>query len=136
TPSTTDASIGVGFMGAMNADFYTRTTTSNLSATTQCTAACTYCTFSSSIFPSNGLTFTFNPNPQYYNYNIVGSANAFPFGVAAGKRAQWLVRACEFNQPAGASQGDIEGVSFVMRSTATTTFTTITLPLCTVTMSS
>ncbi len=63
TPSTT-ASYGgmtVGLMGATNADYNIRTTASNWSSTTAGSSACVYCTYSSSSYPANGLTFTWAP---------------------------------------------------------------------------
>ena len=59
----TSRSPQVGLRGATNADFHNRTTTTNWSATTQGTLNTDVCTFSSTVFPSNGLTFTYKPPP-------------------------------------------------------------------------
>lgn len=60
TPTTTNSSIQVGLMGATNADFNTRTTTTNWSATTS-GVACSYLTFSPTVYPASGLTFSWTP---------------------------------------------------------------------------
>jgi GEVED domain-containing protein/putative BNR repeat neuraminidase len=126
-PTTSITDVQVGLKGAANTDFKNRTTTANWSATTEGTVNTATCYFNSSVYPANGLTFTWNPNPQFYNYATSVGSNAFPFGIAAGKRVQWLVRAGEFNQPSGATQGDITTVSFYMATTVSTTFTNLTI---------
>ena len=60
TPTTSVADVQVGLMGATNVDYNTRTTATNWSATTP-GVACSYNTFSSTIYPANGLTFTWTP---------------------------------------------------------------------------
>ena len=61
TPATTDGSIGVGLLGATTADFISRTSTTSWTASTAGVTNCDYMTFSSSIYPSAGLTFTWTP---------------------------------------------------------------------------
>src|SRR6185295_8219519 len=57
--ATSSGSVYVGLTGASNSDFQGRTTTSNWAATTAAGSACgSTCTVSSSIRPTNGLTFT------------------------------------------------------------------------------
>lgn len=61
-PTTTDA-FQIGIKGATNTDFNNRTTTSNWSATTAGTANFNTVTYSATVFPASGLTFTFTPPP-------------------------------------------------------------------------
>ena len=63
TPATTDAQIGVGLMGATSADFISRTSTTSWTSTTAGLTNCDYLTFSSTIYPPSGLTFTWTPPP-------------------------------------------------------------------------
>lgn len=138
TPVTT-ASYGgmtVGLMGATNADYNERTTASSWSATTAATTVCSYCTYTSAIYPPNGLTFSWLPAatsyPNFYNYNTNTGGNAFPLGVAAGKEVQWLVKAGEFNQPSSATNGLITSLSIMLSSgavTGTTNFTNFVIKL-------
>jgi hypothetical protein len=132
TTPTYSYSMQTGIMGATNADYNTRTTTTNWAATT-IGAAASYMTYSSSIYPSNGLTFYWLPVPttfpNYYNYNTTVGGNSFPFGVAAGKEVQWLVKAGEFNQPGSAISGLITSLSFYMAAAGAPTYTTFTIKL-------
>ncbi len=66
-------------------------------------------------------------NPQYYNYNNVGSSsNTFPFGQAAGKAVNWLFLAGDFNQPAPLPPGNqITKVYFFITTGGTRTFTNL-----------
>ncbi len=59
--ATTAAAIQVGLRGDSNLDFCNRTTTTDWSATTAGTANNNFCTLSATVFPANGLTFTFTP---------------------------------------------------------------------------
>jgi hypothetical protein len=45
--------------------------------------------------------------PQFYNYNNGTVSNSFPFNLAGGKMIQTLVGPGEFNQPSGATAGNI-----------------------------
>ncbi|HEY3249936.1 MAG TPA: T9SS type A sorting domain-containing protein [Ignavibacteria bacterium] len=67
--------------------------------------------------------------PQYYNYDTVGGANSFPFNVAAGKQVQWLIRAGEINRPNSAPSGIITKIWFKTLSSASPTFTNLTIKL-------
>ena len=62
TPATTNASMGVGLLGATTADFISRTSTTSWTTTTAGTSNCSYCTFSPSVYPPAGLTFTWTPS--------------------------------------------------------------------------
>lgn len=59
--ATTAAAIQVGLRGDSNLDFCNRTTSTDWSATTAGTANNNFCTLSATVFPANGLTFTFSP---------------------------------------------------------------------------
>jgi len=59
--ATTAATIQVGLRGDSAADFNNRTTTTDWSATTAGTANNNSCTMSATVFPTDGLTFTFSP---------------------------------------------------------------------------
>ncbi|MEN6445094.1 MAG: choice-of-anchor J domain-containing protein [Candidatus Cloacimonas sp.] len=59
--ASTAATVQVGLRGDSNADFNNRTTTTDWSATIAGTANNGNCTLSASVFPANGLTFTFTP---------------------------------------------------------------------------
>ncbi|RPI13489.1 MAG: T9SS C-terminal target domain-containing protein [Ignavibacteriae bacterium] len=50
---------------------------------------------------------TMSQTPQFYNYQSGGTANSFPFNIAAGKMVQWLVGPGEFNTPGPATSGNI-----------------------------
>ncbi|MDY0151520.1 MAG: choice-of-anchor J domain-containing protein [Candidatus Cloacimonas sp.] len=86
--ATTAASIQVGLRGDSNTDYFNRTTATDWSATTAGTAANNSCTLSATVFPANGLTFTFspavtgevplaaqNPNPANNAVNVAKAAN-------------------------------------------------------------
>ncbi|MFN9800075.1 MAG: hypothetical protein ACK54P_08670, partial [Bacteroidota bacterium] len=51
----------VGLRGALNSDFNARTTTTNWSATTAGTTNGATCTYSNTVAPASGLTFTWTP---------------------------------------------------------------------------
>ncbi|MFH1119993.1 MAG: T9SS type A sorting domain-containing protein [Bacteroidota bacterium] len=51
----------VGLRGAVNSDYKNRTTTTNWSATTAGVVNTATCSYSTTIFPANGLTFTYTP---------------------------------------------------------------------------
>jgi len=59
--AATSATVQVGLRGDSNNDFNNRTTTTDWSATTAGTANNSTCTLSATVFPANGLTFTFAP---------------------------------------------------------------------------
>jgi len=86
--ASTAATIQVGLRGDSNADFNNRTTTTDWSATAAGTANNSTCTLSATVFPANGLTFSFqpavvndppsppqNPNPANSAINVPISAN-------------------------------------------------------------
>lgn len=58
---TTAQTVQVGLRGDSNADFNNRTTTTNWAATIAGTAANASCTINASVFPPNGLVFSFSP---------------------------------------------------------------------------
>jgi hypothetical protein len=60
---TTAGTVEVGLRGASNADFNNRTTTTDWSATTAGTLNSSSCTISSTVYPSNGLTWRWAPPP-------------------------------------------------------------------------
>jgi hypothetical protein len=59
--NNTSTGVQVGLRGINNTDFNVRTTTSNWAATTAGLSNTSTCTFSNTIFPASGLSFTFNP---------------------------------------------------------------------------
>ncbi|MEI2750126.1 MAG: hypothetical protein V9E88_15360 [Ferruginibacter sp.] len=61
TSSTTTLNVQVGLRGATSSDFNARTTTTNWSATTAAVANTNTLSFSNTINPSSGLTFTWSP---------------------------------------------------------------------------
>ncbi len=71
------------------------------------------------------LTANLFSQPQYYNFQNVGSSNnSFPFNVAAGKEVQWLIPANSLNQPSPVPAGNqITKMYFYTTSAASPTFT-------------
>ena len=65
--------------------------------------------------------------PQYYNYNNVGSSsNTFPFGQTAGKAVNWLFLAGDFNQPSPCPSGQqITKVYFFFTTGGSRTYTNL-----------
>jgi len=64
--------------------------------------------------------------PQYYNYQNVGSSsNTFPFGQSAGKAVNWLFLGGDFNQPTPAPAGFITDVYFFVTTGGTRTYTNL-----------
>ncbi len=64
TPTvSTAATVQVGLRGASNAEYINRTTTTNWAATTSGLANTASCTINATVFPPNGLVFTWTP-PQ------------------------------------------------------------------------
>jgi len=59
--SVANAAIQVGLRGNSNADFNNRTTSTDWTNTNAGTANNNFCTLSATVFPPNGLTFTFSP---------------------------------------------------------------------------
>lgn len=57
------ATLQVGLRGSANTDFNNRTTTTNWAATTAGTLNSSSMTFSSTVLPASGLTYTFTPPP-------------------------------------------------------------------------
>jgi len=55
----------VGLRGATNADYLNRTTTANWSATTAGTSNSATCLVSATVFPTNGMVFTYTPYVEY-----------------------------------------------------------------------
>ncbi len=72
---------------------------------------------------------SFPQNPPFFNYNTVVGTNTFPFGQAGGKECQWLIRSTELNQPSLVTNGNIAAVYFFMGSTASATFTDLTIKI-------
>lgn len=61
------------------------------------------------------VIFSFKMNaqlPQYYNYNLPGNPNSFPFNQAPGKQVQWLYLPGEINQPTTAPAGTLTSIAF------------------------
>jgi hypothetical protein len=80
------ASVQVGLRGDSNADFNNRTTSTDWSATTAGTANNNFCTLSATVFPTNGLTFTFTPptaDPPLPAQNPVPANNAVNVAITA-----------------------------------------------------
>ncbi len=71
----TSRSAQVGMRGATNADFLSRTTATNWSATTAGVANTDACTLVNTCYPSNGLTFTYRP-PAAGNMTYISSTTA------------------------------------------------------------
>ncbi len=55
--------------------------------------------------------------PQFYNFTTVGTANSFPFNMAAGKMVQWLIKPGEYNQPTPSTAGNITKFYFFVAPT-------------------
>ncbi|MDZ4181750.1 MAG: choice-of-anchor J domain-containing protein, partial [Candidatus Cloacimonadaceae bacterium] len=85
--SVASAAIQVGIRGATNADFSNRTTTTDWSATTSGAANTNTCTLSATVFPANGLTFSFTPpatgEPPLPAQNPVPANNATNVSITA-----------------------------------------------------
>ncbi|MBS1493643.1 MAG: T9SS type A sorting domain-containing protein [Bacteroidetes bacterium] len=58
------------------------------------------------------ISTTFAQTPQYYNYNVTGNTNSFPFNIPGGKEVQVLFLPGDFAQPTPAPAGNITAVSF------------------------
>jgi photosystem II stability/assembly factor-like uncharacterized protein len=58
------------------------------------------------------LSINIFSQPQYYNYNVTGAANSFPWNIVPGKEIQVLFLPGDFNQPTPAPSGNITSVSF------------------------
>jgi hypothetical protein len=134
TPSYS-SNLQVGIMGATNADYNTRTSTTGWSNTTAGTA-CSSVSYSTTYYPSNGLTYTWTPQgisgitPLYYNFTNGTSSNSFPFNVSAGKETQYLFLAGDFVNPTPAPAGNITKVYVYMSGTGgTATFTNLVIKL-------
>jgi len=63
TNNATSTTVQVGLGGSVSSDFFNRTTTTDWNATTAGVTNTAACTISESVFPSEGLTFIFNPPP-------------------------------------------------------------------------
>jgi len=59
--STTSGTAQVGLRGLANTDYYNRSTTTNWAATTAGTSKSATCTFKNTVYPANGLNYTFTP---------------------------------------------------------------------------
>jgi hypothetical protein len=68
-----------------------------------------------------------NAQPQYYNYNNVGSSsNTIPFGQTAGKAVNWLFLAGDFNQPSPCPSGQqITKIYFFFTTGGSRTYTNL-----------
>lgn len=64
--ASTTPTVEVGLRGTSNADFLNRTTTTNWAATTNGGTNASACTFSGTIKPAAGLTFTYAPTAMTY----------------------------------------------------------------------
>ncbi len=78
TPNATAGNFQVGLRGALVTDFFSRTTSTDWNATTASAINTDYCVMSATVFPADGLTFSFNypqmnvaPNPA----NLVSPTN-------------------------------------------------------------
>lgn len=66
--------------------------------------------------------------PQYYNSNIPGNSNSFPFNMPSGKATQWLFLPGDFSQPSPLPSGKkITTIYFHASTTGTRTFTDLTV---------
>jgi len=65
--------------------------------------------------------------PQYYTSSTAGSANAFPFGIAQGKKVQMIYLPNDFNLPTPCPSGSITIIYFKMSASVTATFTNLTV---------
>lgn len=144
TTSTTPTSAPqVGLRGADNSDVHARSTTSNWSSTTLGTNAST-CSFSATVAPTNGLTFTFTPpgpctapitQPTALTFPTVTSTSlGGSFTAASGSPSGYLV----VRYAAGAtptapsngttySTGNALGTGTVVAASGSTTFTASSL---------
>lgn len=104
TGVATNNPVQVGLRGNSNADFNNRTTTSNWASTTSGTLNSNTCSFSNTIFPASGLTFTFTapapctapptPGTTQLTANTGCSGTAFTLsvtgdGTGSGLTYQW-----------------------------------------------
>ncbi|MDZ4182758.1 MAG: choice-of-anchor D domain-containing protein, partial [Candidatus Cloacimonadaceae bacterium] len=88
---TTAQTVQVGLRGDSNADFNNRSTTTNWAATTAGTAANASCTINATVFPANGLIFTFAPvqsGPPLPAQSPVPANNAG--NVSIGTNLSWV----------------------------------------------
>lgn len=90
--ATTAQTVQVGLRGDSNADFNNRTTTTDWAATTAGTANNASCRISSTVYPPDGLIFTFSPaqqgTPPNPAQNPVPANNAT--NVAIGTNLTWI----------------------------------------------
>jgi hypothetical protein len=89
---TTAQTVQVGLRGDSNADYNNRTTTTDWTATTAGTANNASCRISDTVFPPNGLIFTYTPpqtgTPPNPAQNPVPANNAV--NVAIGANLTWV----------------------------------------------
>ena len=77
-----------------------------------------------------GLKGSISAQPQYYNFNTLGSANSFPLNIAAGKDVQLLYLAGDFNQPTPAPAGNIVSIALMIGQTlGPWTYTNLTISM-------
>ncbi len=86
TNNATSTTVQVGLGGSIPTDFFNRTTTTDWTATTAGLTNTDACTLSDVVFPSDGLTFIFNPPPagspgSPLNPNPVNGALAVPIST-------------------------------------------------------
>ncbi|MER3470004.1 MAG: hypothetical protein C4330_01385 [Chitinophagaceae bacterium] len=82
--NATSTTAQVGLRGATNADFNNRTSTTSWSATTAGSINTASVTYSSTITPASGLTFTWAPPPPCSGTPTAGTAAANPTSACLG----------------------------------------------------
>ncbi len=88
---STSTTVQVGLRGLTRDDFNNRTTTMNWSSTTAGTSRTATCTFSGSVYPISGLTFTFTPPTvaNVPNFANIGYPSNEAVGVYQNVILQW-----------------------------------------------
>lgn len=119
--SVTSASIQVGLRGSSNTDFNNRATTTDWSATTSGIANNNNCTLSSTVFPTNGLTYTWsqnldllnpaiNPSPSFAAENVSIDTN-LTWQNGGGTPAGYKLYLGTNNPPSNIANGDDLGLA-------------------------
>ncbi len=85
--SSTSTDLQVGLRGITNADYFNRTTTTNWSASTAGAANNAAMTLSTTVFPANGLTFTYNLIPP--GVAVIGSPANGGTGILPDASLNW-----------------------------------------------
>ncbi|MGV3697505.1 Ig-like domain-containing protein, partial [Flavobacterium sp.] len=102
--STAASSAAVGLRGATNADFLTRTSTTNWAATTAGGANTSTITHSTTVNPASGLTFTFTPPTPCAGTPVAGTVSPASTNLCPGATQVLTVT--------GASSG-VSGLTFL-----------------------